>query len=154
MSPKQASLYAAAKEALDKSLPLLDGLPPSNPDANLEQVAAIKTAVKNHLNDLVNEIGFVGGPKTARVNQYFGLLLININTGAFPSATLIAVLYGADATAAVADRDSPCWAPISWEKSSFSINCRINWASCRSVFWLRTRLVRISAASPLHNSIW
>jgi len=110
MSPKQASLYAAAKEALDKSLPLLDGLPPSNPDANLEQVAAIKTAVKNHLNDLVNEIGFVGGPKTARVNQYFGLLLINTNTGAFPSATLIAVLYGADATAAVADRDSPCWA--------------------------------------------
>ena len=90
MSTKQASLYAAAKEVLDKSLPLLDGLHPSNPDANLEQVAAMKTAVENHLSDLVNEIGLVRGPRTAGVNQYFSLLQVNTETGAFPSATLIA----------------------------------------------------------------
>src|SRR6266853_505560 len=37
-------------------------------------------------------------------------------------------------------------------KSSFSSNFRISCASWRSVFCLRTRLVRISAASPVHNS--
>src|SRR6266851_2666391 len=37
-------------------------------------------------------------------------------------------------------------------KSSLSINFKISCASWRSVFCLRTRLVRISAASPIHNS--
>jgi len=89
MSTAQASLYATAKEALDKSLPLLDGLSPSNPEAEPEEVAAIKAAVKNQLTDVVNELGFVGGPRSARVNQYFGLLLINADSGAFPPPTLI-----------------------------------------------------------------
>ena len=52
MSTTQASLYAAAKEGLDKSLPLLDGLRPSNPDADPEEVAAIKMAIKNPLTDV------------------------------------------------------------------------------------------------------
>jgi serine/threonine protein kinase len=38
-------------------------------------------------------------------------------------------------------------------KSSLSMSFRISCASWRSVFCLRTRLVRISAASPIHNSI-
>jgi hypothetical protein len=62
MSTTQASLYASAKEALDKSLPLLDGLCPLNPNADSEEIAAIKAAVKNQLTDLVNELGFVSGP--------------------------------------------------------------------------------------------
>jgi hypothetical protein len=37
-------------------------------------------------------------------------------------------------------------------KSSFNINLRISCASWRSVFCLRTHLVPISAASPIHNS--
>lgn len=90
MSTTQASLNATAKDALDKSLPLLDGLYPLNPRADPEQVAAIKAAVKNQLTDVVNELAFVGGPRTELVNQYFGLLLINTDTGAFPPATLIA----------------------------------------------------------------
>jgi len=89
MSTTQASLNATAKNALDKSLPLLDGLCPLNPRADPEQVAAIKAAVKNQLTGVVNELGFVGGPRTARVSQYFGLLLVNTDTGAFPTATLI-----------------------------------------------------------------
>src|SRR5207302_304328 len=37
-------------------------------------------------------------------------------------------------------------------KSSFNMSLRISCASCRSVFCLRTRLLWISAASPIHNS--
>src|SRR5438874_1609823 len=36
-------------------------------------------------------------------------------------------------------------------KSSFNMSLRISCASCRSVFCLRTRLLWISAASPIHN---
>ena len=38
-------------------------------------------------------------------------------------------------------------------KSSFSMSFRISCASCRSVFCLRTRRARISAASPIQSSI-
>jgi hypothetical protein len=90
MSTTQASLYASAKETLDKSLPLLDGLHSSSPDADPEEVAALKATVKNQLADVVSELGSVGGPRSARVNQYFGQLLTNGDTGAFPPAVLIA----------------------------------------------------------------
>ena len=88
MSTAQASLHATAKEALDKSSPLLNGLYPLNHEANPEEVAALKAAIKNQLTDLVSGLGFVGGPRIARVNQYFGLLLIDADSGAFPLATL------------------------------------------------------------------
>jgi len=90
MSTTQATLYASAKEALDKSLPLLDELHPLNPKAGSEEAAAIKAAVKNQLTELVNEIGLAGGPRIERVNHYFGLLLIDADSGTFPAATIAA----------------------------------------------------------------
>lgn len=71
----QASMYARAKQALDQSLPLLDGLYTLNPDASPEDIAAVKNVSKSQLSEMVNELGLAGGPRVWRVNQYFNLLL-------------------------------------------------------------------------------
>jgi hypothetical protein len=71
----QASLYSRGKVALDQSIPLLDGLYKLDPEAVDEDVAALKAVVKSQLTELVNELGYVGGPRVARVNQYFALLI-------------------------------------------------------------------------------
>jgi len=71
----QASIYTRAKEALDQSLPLLDGLYPLDPIADPEDVAAYRDVVRTHLTQLVDEFGFMGGPRVPRVNTYFTLLL-------------------------------------------------------------------------------
>lgn len=81
----QASIYARGKEALDQSLPLLDGLYTLDPEADAEDVKALKAVVKSQLTELVNELGFISGPRIARVNQYFSLLLIDTDAGtSFP----------------------------------------------------------------------
>ncbi|HXN47791.1 MAG TPA: hypothetical protein VN893_14185, partial [Bryobacteraceae bacterium] len=71
----QASLYSRGKVALDQSLPLLDGIYKLDPEAVDEDVAALKAVAKGQLSELVAELGFLGGPRVARVNQYFNLLL-------------------------------------------------------------------------------
>ena len=71
----QASLYSRAQDALNQSLPLLDGLYPLDPEADAEDVAALKGIARSQLNELVNELGVAGGPRVSRVNQYFQLLL-------------------------------------------------------------------------------
>lgn len=77
----QASVYARGKEALDASLPLLDGLYTLDPEADAEDVVALKAVVKSQFSELVNELGFLGGPRITRVNNYFQLLLIDADTG-------------------------------------------------------------------------
>jgi hypothetical protein len=71
----QASLYTRAQGALNQSLPLLDGLYPLDPEADAEDVAALKGVGRSQLTELVNELGMAGGPRVERVNQYFQLLL-------------------------------------------------------------------------------
>jgi hypothetical protein len=75
ISGAQASLYTRANEALQQSLPLLDGLYALNPDSDTEMVIALKDIVKSQYTELVNELGNAGGPRISRVNQYFQLLL-------------------------------------------------------------------------------
>jgi hypothetical protein len=77
----QASIYSRGKVALDQCLPLLDGLYKLDPEAVDEDVTALKAVVKSQLSELVNELGFLGGPRVTRVNQYFNLLL---GTATFP----------------------------------------------------------------------
>jgi hypothetical protein len=77
----QASIYARGQEALSQSLPLLDGLYALDPEADQEDVAALKAVVKSQFTELVNELAFLSGPRVSRVNQYFGLLLIDADTG-------------------------------------------------------------------------
>jgi hypothetical protein len=71
----QASVYARAKDALDQSLPLLDGLYPLFKEAKDEDVAALRATARSQFTDLVNELGLLGGPRISRVSQFFLLLL-------------------------------------------------------------------------------
>src|SRR6202040_130047 len=71
----QASVYARAKDALDQSLPLLDGLYALFEEAKPEDVTALRATVRSQFIDLVNEFGLLGGPRIPRVTQLFFLLL-------------------------------------------------------------------------------
>lgn len=84
----QASIYTRAKDALDKSLPLLDGLYALDQDADQEDVAALKAVARSQLTELVNELGMLGGPRVSRVNQYFSLLLLGPETFSSELTTL------------------------------------------------------------------
>jgi hypothetical protein len=82
ISGAQASLYAMAKTTLDTTLPIIDGLYPLDPAADLEYVAALKQLANSQLTELVNELAFLGGPRVLRIHQYFQMLLgvaISIN---------------------------------------------------------------------------
>jgi hypothetical protein len=73
----QLSIYTRAKVALDQSSPLLDGLYPLRPDVLEEDVEAIRSVVRTELGQVVDELGTVGGPRVARVDELFNLLLGN-----------------------------------------------------------------------------
>jgi hypothetical protein len=70
----QASIYTMAKTLVDQMLPLIDGLYPLDPAANLEDVAALKDVVTSQLTNFCSEIGYLGGPRVLRVQQYLSLL--------------------------------------------------------------------------------
>ena len=71
----QASLYLRAKEALDTSLPLLDGLYPLDPDADPEYVKALREMARSQMTEIVKEFGVVGLPSILRIDTYFEILL-------------------------------------------------------------------------------
>lgn len=83
----QASVYTMARTLLDQMLPLIDGLRPLDPAADMEYVTALKDLASSQLNNLTQEIGYLGGPRVVRVNQYFQMLLggtVNLDLGATP----------------------------------------------------------------------
>jgi hypothetical protein len=71
----QASIYTMAKTLLDQLLPLIDGICALDPAADAEYVAAAKDLVTSQLTNLKAEIGYLGGPRVMRVQQYFQMLL-------------------------------------------------------------------------------
>jgi len=71
----QLSIYTMANTLLDQALPLIDGLTALDPAANAEDVFAMKDLVRNQLTNLTSEIGYLGGPRVMRVQQYFQMLL-------------------------------------------------------------------------------
>jgi len=71
----QASLYTRAKDALDQSLSLLDGLYPLNPDADPEYVKALREMARSQMTEIVREFGAVGLPSILRIDTYFKILL-------------------------------------------------------------------------------
>ena len=71
----QASLYSRAKDSLDQSLPLLDGLYPLDPEADPEDVKALRELARSQMTALVQELGALGGPSVPKVNTYFAILL-------------------------------------------------------------------------------
>jgi hypothetical protein len=75
ISGAQASLYHRAQEALAQSLPLLDGLYPLDPEADRENIDALKAVLRTQLNELVRELAMAGGPSRTRIEGYFNMLL-------------------------------------------------------------------------------
>jgi hypothetical protein len=71
----QASLYTRAKEYLDNSIPLLDGLYALDEDADPGDMIAMREVLRSQMTEMVNELGILGGPRVPRVNQFFNLLL-------------------------------------------------------------------------------
>jgi hypothetical protein len=71
----QASLYMRAKDALDTSLSLLDGLYPLDPEADPEYVKALREMARSQMTEIVKELGAVGLPSILRIDTYFGILL-------------------------------------------------------------------------------
>jgi hypothetical protein len=72
----QASLYTRASEALDSFLPLLDGLYPLMPEYDPQLVDAARSIVRQELTQIVTELGVEGGPRVARVNTLFEMLMV------------------------------------------------------------------------------
>jgi len=70
----QASIYSRAKTSLDAAQPLLDGLAPLIPDADLEDIEASRSIVRSQLQELIRELGTEGGPRPSRIDQLFELL--------------------------------------------------------------------------------
>ena len=71
----QASLYSRASVALDHALPLLDGLYALKAEADRDEVDAIRAIVRSELIEVVAELKTEGGPRVARVDGLFDLLL-------------------------------------------------------------------------------
>jgi hypothetical protein len=83
ISGAQASLYTRAKDALDQSLQLLDGLYPLDPEADPEYVKALREMARSQMTEIVKEFGAVGLPSILRIDTYFDILL-----GQHPSRTV------------------------------------------------------------------
>lgn len=65
----QASIYSRAKNALEQSLPLLDGLYSLETNSDPEEMDAARTIVQATLIEVVNELGISGGPRVQRVEE-------------------------------------------------------------------------------------
>lgn len=70
----QASIYHRAKLAIEDALPLLEGLTALKPDADAQEVEAVRSIIQTELNELVAELGVEGGPRIQRVDDLFDLL--------------------------------------------------------------------------------
>jgi hypothetical protein len=88
----QASIYTMAKTLVDQMDPLLDGLYALNPAADAEDIAAMKDIIHSQLDNLVSEIGYLGGPRVMRVHHYLSMLLgikLHIAAASPPSLTIL-----------------------------------------------------------------
>ena len=92
----QASLYTRARDALDKALPLLDGLYPLDPDADPEFVKGLREMARSQMTEIVKELGATGGPSVLRVNTYFGILLGTGQTNVPPGSQTTPVVFDPD----------------------------------------------------------
>lgn len=77
----QASLYARARDAEDRVTSLLAHLTPLRADADREEMDAARGMVASQFRAAVEELGTEGGPRPARVDAIFDVLLESPVTG-------------------------------------------------------------------------
>ncbi|MFF4273889.1 carboxypeptidase regulatory-like domain-containing protein [Streptomyces sp. NPDC001536] len=80
----QASIHQRARNALEQITPLLDGLTPLDPAADVQDAEAIRVIIRTELGELVDELAVEGGPRIQRVDELFNLLLGDRRSGTRP----------------------------------------------------------------------
>ncbi len=71
---RQATLYRQASIIAADALQVLAGLMPFAPQADLDQVEALRAQIRAEINVLVDEFGRIDEPRAARVNAYLDTL--------------------------------------------------------------------------------
>lgn len=74
ISGAQASIYHQARSAWEDIEPLLNNLTPITLKADTEKAEAIRAIVQTEMIELVNELGYEGGPRVQRVDYLFRIL--------------------------------------------------------------------------------
>jgi len=84
----QASLYERARSAMEQSAKQLDVLKPLRNDYDPEDGEAFRTLVRHGVGRLVEELGYLGGPRQAIVDSAFNVLIGAIPAGPAGLATI------------------------------------------------------------------
>ena len=75
---RQAALYRQASTVANDALPVLAGLMPFIPEADLEQVEALRAQVNAEIRTLVDEFARIDEPRPERVRAYFDALTLHV----------------------------------------------------------------------------
>lgn len=78
VSARQANLYRQVSIIAGDALRVLDGLTPFVPEAEQDQVGALRSLIRSDINSLVDEFGRVDEPRKQRVSAYFSALDLHI----------------------------------------------------------------------------
>jgi hypothetical protein len=78
LSARQATLYRQASVLAGDGLRVLAGLTPFAPEAELDQVEALRAMIRSEINSLVEEFGRVDEPRNERVIAYFSALRLHL----------------------------------------------------------------------------
>jgi hypothetical protein len=78
ISARQANLYRQASVLADDGLRVLASLTPFVPEAELDQVEALRAMIRSEINSLVDEFGRVDEPRKERVQAYFSALRLHL----------------------------------------------------------------------------
>ena len=78
ISARQANLYRQASVIAGDALRVLNGLTPFVPEAESDQVDALRALISSEINSLVEEFGRVDEPRNERVLAYFSALNLHV----------------------------------------------------------------------------
>jgi hypothetical protein len=78
ISARQANLLRQASVMAGDAIRVLDGLTPFAPEAELDQVDALRALIRSEINSLIDEFGRVDEPRKDRVLAYFSALKLHV----------------------------------------------------------------------------
>jgi hypothetical protein len=78
LSTKQATLYREASLVAGDALKVLAGLTSFLPEADVEEVEALRSLIHSEISTLIDEFGRVDEPRDTRVEDYLSALKVNV----------------------------------------------------------------------------
>lgn len=78
ISARQANLLRQASIIAGDAIRVLEGLTPFVPEAELDQVEALRALIRSEIHSLIDEFGRVDEPRKERVDAYFSALKLHI----------------------------------------------------------------------------